>query len=104
MNEIIGKLIRLFYEHQTGQGWCLNIFGRPHLEYVPVKLEELGTNDLLIGQKVTETVTKTGEKDVTYYRYRTREYTEGTTKYKWSNSKTDEALLKEGYKLTGKTR
>lgn len=57
MNEIIGKLIRLFYEHQTGQVWCLNIFGRPHLEYVPVKLEELGTNDLLIGQKVTETVT-----------------------------------------------
>ena len=52
----------------------------------------------------TETVTKTGTKEVTYYRYRVREYIGGTTDYKWSKSKNDQTLLKAGYKLTGKTR
>lgn len=55
-------------------------------------------------REVTVTVTKTGTKDVTYYRYRLREYKNGTTTYKWSSSKNDESLLNAGYKLTGKTR
>ena len=46
----------------------------------------------------------TGVKDVTYYRYRTRSYTGGTTDYKWSTSNNDTSLLNAGYKLTGKTR
>lgn len=53
---------------------------------------------------VTEKVTETNTKNVTYYRYRTRTYTGGTTTYKWSFSKNDQNLLKAGYTLTGKTR
>ena len=50
----------------------------------------------------TEKVTET--RNVTYYRYRIREYIGGTTNYKWSTSKNDKKLLDAGYKLTGKTR
>ncbi len=42
--------------------------------------------------------------DVTYYRYRTRKYLNGTTDYKWSSSNNDNNLLNDGYKLTGVTR
>lgn len=49
-----------------------------------------------------ETVNET--RKVTYYRYRLRSYTGGTTDYKWSKSKEDKELLNAGYKLTGKTR
>jgi len=55
-------------------------------------------------KEVTSTVTKTDTKEVTYYRYRLREYINGTTTYKWSSSKTDKNLLNAGYKLTGRTR
>ena len=56
MDEIIGKLIRLYYEHQTDEVWCVNIFGIPNMEFVPFELKDLGMNDLLIGQKVIDTV------------------------------------------------
>ncbi len=46
----------------------------------------------------------TGVKDVTYYRYRTRDYTGGSVDYKWSTSNNDTSLTSAGYKLTGKTR
>ncbi len=52
----------------------------------------------------TSTVKVTGYKDVTYYRYKVREYVGGTTDYKWSKSNNDQTLIKAGYKLTGKTR
>lgn len=55
-------------------------------------------------KEVTTTVTKTDVKEITYYRYRLREYLNGTTLYKWSSSKNDKNLLNAGYKLTGKTR
>ena len=55
-------------------------------------------------KEITSTVTTTGTKDVTYYRYRVREYKGGTTDYKWSSSKEDKKLLDAGYKLTGNTR
>ena len=55
-------------------------------------------------KEVTTTVTKTEEIEITYYRYRLREYLNGTTLYKWSSSKEDKNLLNAGYKLTGKTR
>ena len=40
--------------------------------------------------------------NVTYYRYRTKACTGGTTDYKWSTSNADKSLLDQGYKLTGK--
>ncbi len=55
-------------------------------------------------KEVLEDRVYTGYKTVTYYRYRTRTYIEGTTTYKWSTSKSDQSLLNAGYKLTGKTR
>ena len=53
---------------------------------------------------VTSTVTVSDTKNVTYYRYRLREYNGGTTDYKWSPSNNDKNLLDAGYKLTGKTK
>lgn len=52
--------------------------------------------------KVTRTVTE--DRNVTYYRYRIREYIGGSTDYKWSTSKNDKSLLNAGYVLTGRTR
>ena len=49
-------------------------------------------------QRITE------QRNVTYYRYRLRSYTGGTTDYKWSSSNNDTELLNAGYKLNGKTR
>ena len=53
----------------------------------------------LNGDKCTKTV------DVytkyTYYRYQERKFISGTRDIKWSTSKTDSALLKQGYVLTG---
>ncbi len=53
-------------------------------------------------QKTTQTVTES--RNVTYYRYRLREYVGGTTDYQWSTSNNDKSLISAGYKLTGKTR
>ena len=55
-------------------------------------------------KEVPTTVQVTGTKDVTYYRYRIREYIGGTVDYKWSTSKEDKELLNAGYVLTGRTR
>ena len=49
-------------------------------------------------------VQKTEIREVTYYRYRIREYIGGSVDYKWSTSKNDSKLLNAGYKLTGRTR
>ena len=55
--------------------------------------------------KVEETtVEETGVREVTYYRYRVRQFVGGTTDYKWSKSNNDKNLINAGYKLTGKTR
>lgn len=43
-------------------------------------------------------------REVTYYRYRIREYVEGSVDYKWSYSKEDKNLLDAGYTLTGNVR
>ncbi len=50
------------------------------------------------------TITEPATRNVTYYRYRTRNYINGSTDYKWSNSNNDASLLNIGYKLTGTTR
>ena len=52
-----------------------------------------------------ETVVPVKEtRNVTYYRYRIRQYIGGTVDYKWSKSKEDKDLLNAGYRLTGRTR
>ena len=43
-------------------------------------------------------------KDVIYYRSRTKSYIGGSIDYKWSRSQNDITLIKQGYKLTGKSR
>ena len=43
-------------------------------------------------------------REVTYYRSRTRSYISGSVDYKWSRSQNDITLIKQGYKLTGKSR
>ena len=67
-----------------------------------------GSNEKISGGKcykdVKTTKRITEERDVTYYRYRLREYVNGTTDYKWSTSNNDKSLLDSGYKLTGRTR
>lgn len=60
----------------------------------------------LVGKqcKITENVYETKKiyGYVTYYRYRTREYINGSTKTAWSSSQKDKDLLNKGYVLTGK--
>lgn len=55
-------------------------------------------------QNYEKTVTVTKTRDVKYYRYRLREYVNGTVDIKWSRSNSDSSLLNNGYKLTGNTR
>jgi len=55
-------------------------------------------------EDVTSKVKVTDKKDVTYYRYRLRDFVGGTQDYKWSTSNNDKSLLNAGYTLTGKTR
>ena len=55
-------------------------------------------------KEVTSVEHVTGTRNVTYYRYRLREFVGGTVDYKWSTSNNDKKLLDAGYKLTGKTR
>ena len=50
------------------------------------------------------TIEVTDTREVTYYRYRVRQYVGGNTDYKWSKSNNDKDLLNAGYKLTGRTR
>ena len=64
--------------------------------------EKIEGNKCYKDVKTTKTVTE--DRDVTYYRYRLREYVNGTTDYKWSTSNNDKSLLDAGYKLTGRTR
>ena len=65
---------------------------------------KLDVNQNKCYKDVEKTVEVTGIREVTYYRYRIREYVGGTVDYKWSTSKNDKNLLDAGYKLTGKTR
>ena len=53
---------------------------------------------------VEKTVKVSDIKEVTYYRYRIRQYIGGSVDYKWSTSKNDKTLINAGYFLTGKTR
>ena len=53
----------------------------------------------LNGNKCTKTVDTYTK--YTYYRYQERKFISGTRDIKWSTSKTDSTLLKQGYVLTG---
>lgn len=55
-------------------------------------------------KEVTSVVKATGTKQVTYYRYRIRQYIGGSVDIKWSRSNNDSSLINAGYTLTGNTR
>ncbi len=55
-------------------------------------------------REVASVIKATGTRQVTYYRYRIRQYIGGTVDYKWSSSKNDTSLINAGYTLTGNTR
>ena len=55
-------------------------------------------------KEVSSVIKATGTKQVTYYRYRTRQYIGGSVDIKWSRSNNDASLLNAGYKLTGNTK
>lgn len=57
-----------------------------------------------VKKPVIETKTNPTYSSVTYYRYRTRTYNEGSKDIKWSNNQNDQSLLNQGYKLTGNTK
>jgi len=57
-----------------------------------------------ITEAVYKTVKELVNKDVQYYRYSTRTYTNGTVSYKWSKSNKDTSLTSIGYTLTGLKR
>lgn len=63
----------------------------------------LTNNTCVVNNNSTETTNYSIVK-VTYYRYSTKKYVEGSTTYKWSTSREDKTLLNSGYSLTGKTR
>ena len=58
----------------------------------------VGTEEKTITKQVPE------EKQVTYYRSKTREFIKGTTDTKWSTSQNDQSLISQGYTLTGNSR
>ena len=68
---------------------------------VDYKLTSDGTECYKVEESTMEV---TDVKEVTYYRYRVRQYVGGTTDYKWSKSKNDKDLINAGYSLTGRTR
>lgn len=63
----------------------------------------LSGNKCVIVKEKTENAKYT-LKTVTMYRYSTRKYIKESVSYKWSSSREDSKLIKDGYSLTGKTR
>lgn len=60
----------------------------------------------LVGKKckIKETKYETEYENVTYYRYKTREYISGSVQKTWSSSNNDTDLINKGYTLTGNKR
>lgn len=67
------------------------------------KTGTLSGNKCIVTNEKTET-TNYSLKTSTLYRYSTRTYVNESISYKWSTSKEDSSLIKNGYSLTGKTR
>ena len=75
------------------------------VKYISTKVRScFEVYEYLEKKEIDKVVSMTEKREVTYYRYRIREYVGGNVDYKWSTSKNDKKLLDAGYKLTGRTR
>ena len=83
---------------------CKKVYYKSIIKSCPTGFTLTNETNQRCYKKVTRVITIHDVRDVTYYRYATREYINGTIDYKWSTSNNDKSLLNNGYKLTGRTR
>lgn len=83
---------------------CKKVYYKSIIKSCPTGFTLTNETNQRCYKKVTSVITMHDVRDVTYYRYATREYINGTIDYKWSISNNDKSLLNNGYKLTGRTR
>ena len=83
---------------------CKKVYYTSIVKSCPTGYTLTGETNPRCYMKVSRTIIVHDVRDVTYYRYATREYINGTIDYKWSTSNNDKSLLNNGYKLTGRTR
>ena len=83
---------------------CKKVYYTSIVKSCPTGYTLTGETNPRCYMKVSRTIIVHDVRDVTYYRYATREYINGTIDYKWSTSNNDKNLLDNGYKLTGRTR
>ena len=83
---------------------CKKVYYKSIIKSCPTGFTLTNETNQRCYKKVTRVITMHDIRDVTYYRYATREYINGTIDYKWSTSNNDKSLLNNGYKLTGRTR
>ena len=83
---------------------CKKVYYKSIIKSCPTGFTLTNETNQRCYKKVTSVITMHDVRDVTYYRYATRSYIDGTIDYKWSTSNNDKSLLNNGYKLTGRTR
>ena len=83
---------------------CKKVYYKSIIKSCPTGFTLTNETNQRCYKKVTSVITMHDVRDVTYYRYATREYINGTIDYKWSTSNNDKSLLNNGYKLTGRTK
>ena len=83
---------------------CKKVYYKSIIKSCPTGFTLTNETNQRCYKKVTRVITMHDIRDVTYYRYATRSYIDGTIDYKWSTSNNDKSLLNNGYKLTGRTR
>ena len=83
---------------------CKKVYYKSIIKSCPTGFTLTNETNQRCFKKVTRVITMHDVRDVTYYRYATRSYIDGTIDYKWSTSNNDKSLLNNGYKLTGRTR
>ena len=83
---------------------CKKVYYKSIIKSCPTGFTLTNETNQRCYKKVTSVITMHDVRNVTYYRYATREYINGTIDYKWSTSNNDKSLLNNGYKLTGRTR
>ena len=83
---------------------CKKVYYKSIIKSCPTGFTLTNETNQRCYKKVTRVITMHDVRDVTYYRYATRSYIDGTIDYKWSTSNNDKSLLNNGYKLTGRTR
>ena len=79
---------------------CKKVYYKSIIKSCPTGFTLTNETNQRCYKKVTSVITMHDVRDVTYYRYATREYINGTIDYKWSKYNNDKSLLKNGYKKT----